>query len=92
MFPAQILVRSSESYKLYKKEYFTGKLKELNTISSSIIINYLNNNNIFPKNPTGSEDIDSLPNIIKILNQKENYDVMLVISYMLEKKLLWIEN
>ena len=74
MFPAQILVRSSESYKLYNKEYFTGKLKDLNTISLSIIINYLNNNNIFPKNPTGSDDIDSLTNIIKVLNQKENND------------------
>ena len=69
LYPAQILSRSSESYKLFKKEYFTGNLDELNKISLKIIKEYLERNNIFPKT---QDDIDTLKNIINLLNKQNN--------------------
>ena len=59
-------------FSLIHIDFTITKYKDVCMIFSSI--NYLNNNNIFPKNPTGSDDIDSLSNIIKVLNQKENND------------------
>ena len=72
LYPAQIIIKSSQSYQLLDKKYFTGNLQELNFISLAIIDNYLKKNNIYPNNPTGKNDIDALKNIIKILKKKDN--------------------
>ena len=81
LYPAQIISKSAQSYKLLKKEYFTGSLKQLNKISLSIIFEYLNKNNI-AQNPSDSDDIDTLRNIIKSLN-KENNDKLDVDNYII---------
>lgn len=71
LYPAQIISKSAQSYKLLKKEYFIGSLEQLNRISLEIIFEYLNKNNI-PKDPSVSDDIDTLRNIIKSLNKENN--------------------
>ena len=76
LYPAQIIIRSSQSYKIMDKKFFTGKLDELNRIATEIINNYLKNNKISTKNPSGEDDIDALINIVKILKKddKDNLD------------------
>ena len=76
LYPAQIIIRSSQSYKIMDKKFFTGKLDELNKIAIEIINNYLKNNKISTKNPSGEDDIDALINIVKILKKddKDNLD------------------
>ena len=81
LYPAQIISKSAQSYKLLKKEYFIGSLNQLNRISLSIIFEYLNRNNI-TQNPSVSDDIDTLRNIIKSLN-KENNDKLEVDDYII---------
>ena len=54
-----------------RKEYFTGNLNELHKISLTIIGDYLKKNHIFPLNQKGTNDIDTLKNIIKLLNKKD---------------------
>ena len=71
LYPAQIISKSAQSYKLLKKEYFIGSLEQLNRISLEIIFEYLNKNNI-PKDPSVPDDIDTLRNIIKSLNKENN--------------------
>ena len=76
LYPAQIIIRSSQSYKIMDKKFFTGKLDELNKIAIEIINNYLKNNKISIKNPSGEDDRDALINIVKILKKddKDNLD------------------
>ena len=71
LYPAQIIIRSSQSYKIMDKKFFTGKLDELNKIAIEIINNYLKNNKISTKNPSGEDDIDALINIVKILKKDD---------------------
>ena len=71
LYPAQILSKSSQSHLLLKKEYFTGNLDALHQISLAIIGDYLKKNHIYPFNQAGTNDIDTLKNIIKILNKKD---------------------
>ena len=71
LYPAQIIIRSSQSYKIMDKKFFTGKLDELNKIAIEIINNYLKNNKISIKNPSGEDDIDALINIVKILKKDD---------------------
>ena len=69
LYPAQIILKSSNSHKLLNKSLFTNKLDKLNEIASKIINDYLQANQIIPKNPSGKDDIDALKNIIKILKK-----------------------
>ena len=72
MFPSQILIRSSQTHKLFKKEYFTGKLDELNKQSLEIIGEYLSKNNIFPNKNTDSYNIEAMNKLIRIFNEEDN--------------------
>ena len=69
LYPAQIILKSSNSHKLLNKSLFTDKLDKLNELASKIINDYLQANQIIPKNPSGKDDIDALKNIIKILKK-----------------------
>ena len=71
LYPAQIILKSSNSHKLLDKSLFTNKLDKLNEIANKIINDYLQANQIIPKNPSGKDVIDTLNNIIKIL-KKDN--------------------
>ena len=71
LYPAQIISKSSQSHLLLRKEYFTGNLDELHKISLTIIGDYLKKNYIFLLNQSGTNDINTLKNIIKILNKKD---------------------
>ena len=71
LYPAQIILKSSKSHKLWNKSLFTNKLDKLNEIASKIINDFLQGNQIILKNPSGKDDIDALKNIIKIL-KKDN--------------------
>ena len=70
VFPSQILIHSSESYQLMNKDYFTGKLNEINMISNRIITNFLQKNNL--NEPSDPDDIDALNNINKFLKKENN--------------------
>ena len=49
LYPGQIITKSLQSHKLLNKSIFTGDLYVLNSISLTIIYNYLQKNNIlFP--------------------------------------------
>ena len=71
LYPAQIILKSSKSHKLWNKSLFTNKLDKLNEIASKIINDFLQGNQIILKNTSGKDDIDALKNIIKIL-KKDN--------------------
>ena len=71
LYPAQIILKSSKSHKLWNKSLFTNKLDKLNEIASKIINDFLQGNQIILKNPSGKDDMDALKNIIKIL-KKDN--------------------
>ena len=79
LYPAQIIVGSSQSYKLMNKNLFTNKLDKLNEISLKIILDFLKNNDIFLNHSTGKNDINALNNVIKTLrketenNEDNNY-------------------
>ena len=70
--PSQILIKSSESYKLMNQFYFTGNLDNLNKLANEIIYNYIIKNNLIQKNSSGPDDIDTLRNIKKIKRNKNN--------------------
>ena len=72
MFPSQILIRSSQTHKLFNKEYYIGKLDELNKKSLEIIGDYLSKNNMFPNKDTGSYNIEAMNNLIRIFNEEDN--------------------
>ena len=52
------------------KDYFTGKLDEINMIANRIITNFLQKNNL--NQPSDPDDIDALKNIIKFLKKENN--------------------
>ena len=68
--PGQIIIRSSQSYKLLNKELFTGKLEGLNKISNEIIEDYLKKK-INSNNPSDEYDIDALINAAQILKKED---------------------
>ena len=72
MFPSQILIRSSQTHKLLKKEYFNGKLDKLNKQSLKIIGEYLSKNNMFPNKNTDSYNIEAMNKLIRIFNEEDN--------------------
>ena len=69
--PGQIIIRSSQSYKLLNKELFTGKLEGLNKISNEIINDYLKSKKINSNNPSDEYDIDALVNVTQILKKED---------------------
>ena len=75
LYPAQIIINSSQSYKLMDKALFIGKLDNLNNIAIGIINDYLKDNKIHLKNPSGKDDIEALNDIVKILKKDEKEDL-----------------
>jgi len=69
--PGQIIIRSSQSYKLLNKELFTGKLEGLNKISNEIINDYLKSKKINSNDPSDEYDIDALVNVTQILKKED---------------------
>ena len=70
-YPAQIITKSSQSYKLLHQILFTGNLDKLHEISKEIIINYLKVNKINQDIPSGKDDTNALKDIIKILKKDD---------------------
>ena len=77
-YPAQILVKSYQSFKLMNKKYFIHKLTDLNEIAFKIINDYIKSKKKLNKtsnNSSGPDELDDLKNMVKNIFKNNNEKV-----------------